>query len=380
MEPFYLICFIPIAIAVGAKIFLHHSINWLEFTLQILAGLLVVLAVYSAGAYSATWDTEVWNGQVTEKRRDHGHYERSYSCNCRTTKIGNTTSTTCDTCYEDRYTVDWYFNSTIGRISIDHKDSGSRRVYSSSDPTLYANASVGDHCAKDVSYTNYIKAAPDSIFHNVGLINTDLAKKVPEYNFVYDLYKRNVVHTISIPRDQNIRTMEETLQEGIKTLGPKKQVNVNVVVTDTPNENFRYALEREWLGGKKNDVTVVFGAPKYPEVAWVQVFTFGNSNGNNLLVSKLRNDLLFAKDVYTLEQAPDIFARIILNDVDEYFERKSMKEFEYLKDEIEPPTWVIILCILLSFLFGIGLTYIFHKKEISITSNYRNNTFKWKEF
>jgi len=41
-----------------------------------------------------------------------------------------------------------------------------------------------------------------------------------------------------------------------------------------------------------------------------------------------------------------------------------MKDYEYLKDDIQPPTWVIILAIIIAFGMSIGLTFYFHRNEI----------------
>src|SRR5690554_6260129 len=107
METFYLILLIPVIIALVARWKFHHTITWPEVAAQTLAVIVVVTTVWFTGIYGKMSDTELWNGQVTEKKRDHGHYLRSYQCNCTTDSNGNTS---CQTCYEDRYTVDWYLN------------------------------------------------------------------------------------------------------------------------------------------------------------------------------------------------------------------------------------------------------------------------------
>jgi hypothetical protein len=300
---------------------------------------------------------------VTEKVREHGSYIESYQCNCRTVRSGNTTTTHCDTCYRTHYTVDWYLKSTIGNIQIDYADRTSRSVYSLPNPKEYTQAKIGEHCAKNSEYTNYIKATPESIFHNVGLIDKKLEALVPEYNYVRDIYKRDNVVTAGLKRDANIEKLDLAIANELRELGKKKQVNINIVIAKTPDKNFRYVLERKWLGGKKNDVTVVIGAPNYPKIEWVDAFTFANSADNNTLTVNLRNDLNTFKGLYTIEQS-DWLAKVITQNVDKHYKRKSMKDFEYLKDSIEPPTWILVLSILLSILLGIGLTYFFHQNEI----------------
>ena len=83
-------------------------------------GVVIVSVVWVAGAYSTSYDTEIWNGQVIKKERVHNHYLQSYSCNCHSVSCGDGCSTTqCDTCYEDRYTVDWSASTTVGHITLD---------------------------------------------------------------------------------------------------------------------------------------------------------------------------------------------------------------------------------------------------------------------
>lgn len=367
METFYLLCAIPLTIAIIAKFYFYSSINWVEFGLQAMTGVILLTVVYFTGTYSAMTDTEIINGRVTEKVREHGDYIESYQCNCRTVKTGKITTTQCDTCFRNHYTVDWYLKSTIGRISIDSADWTSRAVYALPNPSPYTQAIIGEHCSKTNRYTNYIKSTPDSIFHNVGAFDKSLLAMVPKYPQVHDIYKKNSVITVGIKRDTVIEQLDRTINDSLKNLGAKKQVNINVVIARTDKEMFSYVLEREWIGGKKNDVTVVIGAPEYPKIKWVRAFTVANSADNNVLTVSLRNDLL---EMQSLEN-PNAVARIITTNVEKHFKRKSMKSFEYLKDEIEPPVWVIVLSIILSIAIGIGLTYFFHYNEIGGTGRHR---------
>lgn len=371
METFYLLALIPVTIAIVAKFWFHQSITWLEFGIQAVVGILILAAVYFTGLYSSMSDTEIINGQVTEKVRHHDSYIESYQCNCRTSRVGKTTTTTCQTCYRNHYTVDWYLKSTIGRIQIDRADWTSRAVYALPNPSEYSKAVVGEHCAKYNSYTNYIKATPDSIFHNVGVFDKKLKTMVPPYPKIRNIYKVDRVIPIGLKRDEYMEALDVSLSNSLRTLGLKKQANINVIIAKTDSNLMRYAIEREWLGGKKNDVTVVIGAPNYPEIEWVDVFTFANSADNNTLTVNLRNGLLEMKGLYDLKQTR-VVSGIITQNVEAHFKRKSMKDFEYLEDEIDPPTWVLVLSIVLSILLGVGLTWFFHHNELpSRRGNYR---------
>ena len=45
-----------------------------------------------------------------------------------------------------------------------------------------------------------------------------------------------------------------------------------------------------------------------------------------------------------------------------------MKEFEYLKDDIEPPTWLIVLCLVLGIGGSIGVSFVFYKHDFNLNS------------
>lgn len=195
------------------------------------------------------------------------------------------------------------------------------------------------------------------MFHAVGINDGKVA--VPEYPSVYDIYKVNRVIGVGIKRDALMNDLNTALNDQLKTLGRKRQVNINVIIANSSSTKFKDAVEHDWVGGKKNDVNVVINAPNYPKIETVQVFTFARTSGNNLVAINIRDQL---QALGTLEQ-PTAVANLIATNVDKHYKRKDMKDFEYLKNQIEPPTWVIVLGVILSILFGCGLTYFFHTND-----------------
>ncbi len=127
METFYFILAVPVLWALFMRLKFKATITWLEMGAQILVVSIVLGIVWMAGSWSQTHDTEIWNGQVTKKTRDHGHYVRSYDCNCYQSCSGSGDTRSChqvcQTCYEDHYTVDWFLISTIGKIRLKYSDS-----------------------------------------------------------------------------------------------------------------------------------------------------------------------------------------------------------------------------------------------------------------
>lgn len=364
METFYLILFVPVLIAAIAWWKFNHTFVWQEAVVQVVVVSAIIAGVWFAGSYSQTHDTEIWNGAITKKVRDHGHYLRSYQCNCYTSCSGSGDSRSChqvcQTCYEDRYTVDWHVKTTVGDIQLQYFDRGSRRVYNEPDPPQYTNAYVGEPCSTEESYTNYIKAVPESLFNEADTEQlAQFADLIPPYPRVHSYYK---VMRVLTPGIDNIDTTawNDALNEKQKLLGGSKQVNIILAIVNTTDQTYRYALERAWLGGKKNDVIVIIGASNYPTIDWVDTITLGQNAGNSLMTVRMRDSIMSHKTLEDHVAVVDTINDIIF----EHFDRKPMADYEYLKDEIDPPLWIIIAAFILAFVLSIAGAVYFHRNDV----------------
>jgi hypothetical protein len=126
-----------------------------------------------------------------------------------------------------------------------------------------------------------------------------------------------------------------------------------VVIAKTGDMNYSNALNAAWLGGKKNDVIVVIGAPEYPKIAWVDVLSWTDQQ---LFKVQLRDAIRDIGEVDRVKIVPVIHDRIL-----NAFKRKHMAEFEYLKDRIEPsPAWLWMIGII-SAMLSIGLSIFFSR-------------------
>jgi hypothetical protein len=297
----------------------------------------ILTAAFYIGKGAKTADQELWNGEITKKERVHDSYTRSYDCMCTTDDKGNTT---CQTCYEDHYTVEWMAYSNVGDYSIDKLDSTSRRVYNEPDNDFWKRIQLGDPVAKKNKYTNYIKAVPESLFRPASSdLKQKFAKWLPPYPIsIYNFYRvdRVIPVGVNIP---DIGLWNEMLSQKLKRLGPLKQVNTVIVIARTDDPNYFYALQDAWLNGKKNDVIVVIGAPDFPhKAAWVQIMALTDKE---LFKVQLRDDLL---ELNTLDAVSVI--GMIEKHIASGFQRKHMADFAYLDSEIDPPTWVIVSTII----------------------------------
>lgn len=370
METFYLLLLIPVLIAAFARWKFEHSITWSEVGVQILFVSLILSGVWWAGKYSKTADVEIWNGEVTEKVRDHSSYQRAYDCFCTTDKDGNRS---CQTCYETIYTVDWYLRTTIGNIQLAYDESSWRSVYNEPDPAQYRNARVGEACSAERGYTNYIQAVPESLFNTHSKEElAQFADLIPEYPRVYSHYHFDRVLTMGMGNNVNHREWDEYLERYQKVLGNTHQVNTLIMIVNTSDQMYRHALERAWSGGKKNDVIVLIGSTNFPTIDWVDTITLGRNSGNELMSVEMRDNLM---GIGTLEDHRAIIGSMVRT-IEDKFDRKPMADYAYLKDEIDPATWVIILAFFLSVALSIGATIFFHNTDFfELVTRRRNRRF-----
>lgn len=358
------------------KLSLGKGINHQRSALFAGIGLVISIAImtlfFMLGKSSQTQDVEVWNGQITAKDRKHDHYLRSYQCNCRsvTSGTGNnrTTTTQCDTCYEDRWTVTWTASSTIGSFRIDHLDRGSKSVWNSPDPDFYVSIQPGDPCSRLNSYTNYIKAVPESLFRPTSQeLKAKFANQIPAYPAnIYNYYQidRVIPVGVSIP---NLKEWNKEISLALRTLGPQLQTNFVVVIANTEDADYFYALQDAWVGAKKNDIVVVIGAPNFPaKPSWVRVMALTDKE---IFKVQLRDAIM---DLETLT------VKSVVDTVSEQtrisYQRKRMRDFEYLDSEIDPPTWLIITMIIVLMAAYVGFwayVYAESKQWIKIRRQYR---------
>jgi len=341
-----------------AKAIWKTSINMLELLLNIIIPALIVMALVAIGAYSKTSDVQVINGEILSKERNQGHYVESYSCHCVTRTVGKTTTTSCQTCYRDHYTVEWLAKTNIGIVPFDSKDSTSRAIYLSPDPLSYVKCEKGQPASLTSSWTNYIQAAPRSLF-NSGISKNEFAGKIPTYPLPHDFYKMNRVLDVSSKLSPPIlKELNDKLNQELKILGPSKQANVVLILTSIQDQSYRYAVENAWLGGKKNDIVVFIGV-EGNTIAWTDVMTWAKNINNESLQVKLRDDLFSLQKVNV-----DSIISVISSDIKSDFKRVHEDDFKYLESEIDPPTWAIVLALVLGLSCSFGLTYYFHKNEI----------------
>ena len=322
----------------------------------LILGVMAVAILFYSGVNSKTTDVQIFNGEVVSKDRIHDSYVESYQCNCRTVTSGSgkdqTSTQVCDTCYRDHFTVSWTCRSNIGDITIEHLDELSKRVYNTPDPHRYSIIQNGDPVSLSGTYTNWIKAVPDSLFKPLQTAQVQkYAGKLPTYpDQIYDYYKIDRVLGVGV-NIPNIKDWNDRLSNSLRILGPTKQANVVILLTNELDAKYADALRDVWVNGKKNDIVVVMGITDFNQPAnWVRVLALTKEN---IFQVHLRDRLLALPNITSAGVIGEIQDETIKT-----FKRKSMKEFAYLENEILPSEGFMWTMFILVFGFNVGIFFI----------------------
>lgn len=363
---------IPLVWVAFVKFYLRKTYTWGEAGVHLAVVAALMVGGSMAGKYYGLSDTEILSGQLTGKSRIEDQYTETYQCNCVTTGSGSSQTTVCSTCFREHYTVDWILKSTLGNYTVKSLDSLSSSVYRTPDPALYTRAKKGDACSKENSYTNYFRAAPNSLKHVTAATRYDNYLKqgfLPAYPSVHSLYKVDrVLDPGNKMPSQTENKLNRLLGLELRQLGAMKQVNIVVVIAPVEAKSYRYALEKHWMGGKKNDAIVVIGSPEYPKVKWADVITLAGTTGNEMLAVKIRDQLLDLNNLNNVDKVSDIIA----TNVKKHFKRMPMAEWEHLKNEYSPPMWLILTLMVVNLIVNALFTWYFHRNDVRPAGAYRD--------
>jgi len=233
-------------------------------------------------------------------------------------------------------------------------------VYLYPNPKAYTNCAVGQPAAANHSYTNYVQAVPQSIFAERASAD-DFPGKIPNYPHVYNYYQ--VDHVLNVDSELTagmVAVLDKRIDHILKTLGAAKEANIIVVLTEIDDPSYRYAVEQTWLGGKKNDIVIFIGLDGMT-ITWVDIMTWALNTGNELFHVTMRDGISNMK-ILNFEQ----LAPFIGKTVSELYDRPMMKDYEHLESEIVPPTWILILALLLGYGGGAALVWYFHVNDVDL--------------
>lgn len=357
MTPILLLMLFPILTIIVMKVWRPQQFSWLEAGTQFALSLICISALYMGGKYMEMTSVEYWTGTVQSKTYDDGHYTTSYCCS--TDSKGNCTQT----CYTDHYTRSWYLKTTIGDIETSNIDTTSslRRNAFSSDQ-YWNGAYKGEACSRKNAYLNYVQAAKFSL-HNRGGTSKEYADAglLPGYPQLHGIYKLHRVLDlgVGIPK---IDAWRLELDNYMKTLGGLKQINIFIVFVPTINPSYTAALEAHWRGANKNDTIIVVGMDKETQtIGMVDVITWAKSATYKInLIGELWKTSKLDDGTYDSSAFLKTVNDITLRDYD----RRPMEDFIKLKHEIDPPFWVMVLCLIFAIPGSLGLAYLFDRIDL----------------
>ena len=349
---FLYIIAIPIVICLGNFLIFRKRVTMGEILFQV-GGILLIMAISvfgcSAGKKS---DTEVLNGTVTSKARHEVGCRHSYKCHCYTTTdcYGSgkdrhcSTTEHCQTCYDHAYDVDWDVYANYGMSNTDFSVSTIDRQ-GLKEPPRWTQFAVGDPYMTTHGYDNYVKANAETIYKTHGY-QIRYKNFIPAYPMsISDYHTRLdrvvVVGNVVVP---DIAAWNADLTNLNKVIGPKKQCNIVIIMTPGLSEEYYYALKEAWIGGKKNDIIVIIDVATDGSIKWSNTLSWAKED---MVRVKLRDDIMA---IGKLDRVAII--KVIGEDVDKYFRRKSMKEYKYLDKAIilsdNEFMWLFIFAIMLS--------------------------------
>lgn len=374
MDPIFLIlCVVPLA-AAGIQLVLRPAtFSWREAVAQGALCTVLVAGVWQLGRYAEASDTEIWNGRVSateaiQKDCPRG-WVRSRDSHCtrystREVKTGETCTTkdgrrSCTPTYttEYRYRFPWERRYWVVSDDIDltleyeRVDSQGAQV-----PPMFAAVTVGDPAAKTMPYMNWVLGASASLFHEDGAAEEKYAALIPSYPItIYDGIKVDRVVTVGRVR-VDTAAWSRDLSNSLGTLGPQRQMNAVVVLTDASavGEDFPLAVRRAWHGFKKNDAVIFAGVDADLTLKWARVLSWSSASAFD---NGLQNELLAHRG----EELTSGIVNTALMEHADHYQRRSMSEFEYLKDSIPVPGWLYALIAILSIGGTAGLSFVFHR-------------------
>ncbi len=357
---------IPTLVALGFFIFSKHKVTLIEFGAQLGIQTVVMGLVLLVTNCSQYQDTEVWNGVVAKKTREKVSCSHSYPCNphpCMCDDKGSC-STCWDTCYEHSYDVSWYVYANFGGYTTINRID--RRGLD--EPPRWTAVQIGEPYSETRSYENYIKANPDSLFNYQGLAEK-YQGQLPSYPArVYDYYKLDRIVLLDGVQLENVKGLSEKLSKMNGELGPVKKVNMVLVVVKNRPEEYFYALQHAWIGGKKNDVITVINVDDNNNISWVEVMAWTK----DFMVQTVIKD-----EVVKLGSLNgDAILTTMRDAVSNHYVRKPMEEFEYLKDatRISFTGWIISMIIGLIVSVVLGIIFLMNDEQYYS----HNRRFPWR--
>jgi hypothetical protein len=164
-----------------------------------------------------------------------------------------------------------------------------------------------------------------------------------EYPPIYNYYQQDSI----LGWYDNIA--EQTLTKANAKLGAVKQVRIFILVFKDKSIEAALAQQRYWKNGNKNEVVVCVGLHDN-KISWVFPFAWDNER----LLVDIREEISSTSESENINMTKVV--NIIIKLVNEKFNRKHFKDFDYIKSD--PPTWAKFLCFISVLLVNCGISFV----------------------
>jgi len=208
-------------------------------------------------------------------------------------------------------------------------------------------------CAYGQLYINYVKAT-ESIHRVSG--QADLP--VVDYPWLQNSkYGRIDIDRVIGDRKESEaweKVVDDQIARELVVLGPKRQCNILVYLTDQSEAIF-HSIREKWIGGKKNDIIVVIGG-SVASPSWVRVLCWSLDATFEV---KLRDAILNNQN----NSNPLSFVKTIVEYVDHPtagYQRKPMANYRYLLSEVHLKWWAWLWVLSIMFVILYPLLVLFY--------------------
>ena len=348
----FLIAAPSVLVAIFTKVLWPHEITLKEWGYQLLACLFTtVLCVgfLSIGKYHAMTDFDVLNGVVTKKYSEHVTCEHEHVCGQSCSGSGKNRSCHPVYCKDHAYDVDWNVDTTVGDHTIDRVD---RRGLTP--PPRWLAIKIGEAASAEESVRSYLMVDEDRFKTSSGVREKYKDVKLPDYPRVYDYYRFNRIVNETL---LDVSTIKEYLDDALKVDGKAKQLNITILVTSKDDDYFEI-INEHWRGVRKNDTVLVYGVEPDGKIKWFRAMTYGDGQGNQILLSELAT--LAAGHTLNLELVTKKYALIKGK-----YERLPAQTFAYLEDTYQPSWWGVLIFLVINLAASIWVSLYMKRNDFA---------------
>ena len=371
--------FMPVAVAILLLIFFRKSVTFWEVGLLIVPSALLILIMNLIMVSSNESDTEYLGSYITkvvyyQAWDEEVHCRHSYDCNCSKDKDGHES---CSTCYEHAYDVDYHPEhwTKVSNTGEEYEISKQNflelqkqfatkpyfvelnRDYHSIDGDAYytdwnKKPETSDIVTTEHTYKNKVQASK-SIF-KFDVIDEKAKKDWQLYDYPKKLW---LYQPMVLGRGVDYNT-DKKLQYLNGYYGVNKQFRMYILFFKDQPLEVAFKQRSYWEGGNKNEFIVCVGINKLGQYKWCKCFSWMDKPDLEVRVESWFND---DKNNHSLSL--EKFADWMPKQIEQHWQRKHFKDFEYLDVEISGTQLAWILWIVGLYNVGMAIWVIYNEFE-----------------